>query len=76
MYKLLTNRWSVERMVFLVAGIFVTGSVLLGLFWSTYAFYFTLFVGLMLIQFAISGWCPSAIIVQKVGKLSSLSDKK
>lgn len=76
MYKLSTKKWSVERMVFLVAGLFVTVSVLLGLFWNSYALYFTVFVGLMLVQFSLSGWCPSAIFLHKACKLSSLSDNE
>lgn len=66
MYTLDTSHWTIERTVYLIAGIFVLGSVLLGLFIHEYFFYFTLFVGAMLINFALTGWCPMAILVDKI----------
>lgn len=62
-YKMPTHKWFLERMIYLVAGIFVTVSVLLGVYISDYFFLFTGFVGLMLINFAITGYCPMAIFL-------------
>lgn len=67
MYKLDTNGWSVERAVFLGAGVFVLGSVIFGFTISGYWFYFTAFVGGMLINFSLTGWCPMAILFDKLG---------
>lgn len=65
-YKQDTNNWYLERIVFLVAGIFTIFS--LGIvFLGYYRFiYFTFFVGLMLINFAVTGYCPMAIILDKL----------
>lgn len=73
-YRLPVHFWSVERMVFLVAGIFIVISLCLGMWWSRNFFYLSLFVGGMLIQFSLSGYCPLASIVRKVFKLPSLSE--
>lgn len=67
MYKLNTSKWSVERAVYLVAGIFVLGSVVLGFVVHEYFLYFTGFVGAMLINFSLTGWCPMAILLEKMG---------
>jgi|GEM_PF-2188257 len=73
-YRLPIAMWSVERAVFLVAGIFITLSVIIGIWWYFQALYFTLFVGLMLIQFSLTGWCPMAIIVKRVTRYTSLGE--
>ncbi len=66
-YKLSTNKWFLERVIFLIAGIFVLASVLLGAFVSKYFLIFTGLVGAMLINFAFSGICPMAIFLDKIG---------
>ena len=48
----------------LIAGLFVLGSVLLGQFVSINFFYFTGFVGLMLILSATTGFCPMELILK------------
>lgn len=63
LYRLDISKWSVERSIFLIAGIFVLGSVALGFLWNRNAFYFTAFVGAMLANFSLSGYCPLAIII-------------
>ena len=65
-YRLDTTTWSVERIVFLVAGIFVAVSTLLGMSIDFRFLWFTLFVGGMLIFFAITGYCPMAILVDRI----------
>ena len=62
-YKMPTNKWFLERMIYLMAGIFVTASVILGFWLSVYFFLFTGFVGVMLINFALTGYCPMAILL-------------
>lgn len=62
-YKMPTHKWFLERVIYLVAGIFVTASVILGVYVSVYFLLFTGFVGLMLINFAVTGYCPMAIFL-------------
>ena len=56
-----------EPMLRLIAGAFVTASVLLGLFVHPYFLWFTLFVGLNLVQSAFTDWCPMMTILRRVG---------
>ena len=58
---------TVERMLRLVAGVFVTASVLLGMYVHQYFLWFTLFVGLNLAQSAFTNWCPMMTILRKLG---------
>jgi hypothetical protein len=67
MYIASTKTWYMERLIRLFAGIFVLGSVLLGMFVHSGFFYFTGFVGLMLTIFALTGFCPMSIILYAVG---------
>jgi hypothetical protein len=56
------NRW-----LRLVAGTFVTLSVVLGFLVSPKFFYFTGFVGLNLFQSAFTNWCPMMTFLRKLG---------
>lgn len=67
MYIASTKTWYLERLVRLLAGIFVLGSVLLGLFVHPGFFYFSGFVGLMLTIFALTGFCPVSIMLHAFG---------
>ena len=58
---------TVDRALRLIAGAFVTLSVLLGLYVNTNFLWFTLFVGLNLFQSAFTNWCPMMAILRKVG---------
>ena len=58
---------TLEAMLRLIAGAFVTASVVLGYFVSPYFFLFTAFVGLNLAQSAFSGWCPMMAILRRAG---------
>ena len=51
----------------LVAGFFVVLSVALGYYLNPLWFLFTVFVGLNLMQSAITGWCPMFWILGKLG---------
>ena len=50
-----------------IAGSFVLISVALGAFVTPYAFLFTAFVGLNLLQSGFSKWCPMEGLLQKLG---------
>jgi len=58
---------TVERMLRLIAGTFVLASVLLGLYVHWFFFLFTAFVGLNLMQSALSNWCPMMNILRALG---------
>jgi hypothetical protein len=63
---------TVERMIRIVAGLFIMTSLALGvegspLFLSKWALAFTAFVGLNLFQFGFTNVCPMAIILRKLG---------
>lgn len=58
---------TVERALRLVAGVFVTLSVLLGIYVDTRFLWFTLFVGLNLLQSAFTNWCPMMAILRRAG---------
>jgi len=50
-----------------IAGIFVTVSVLLGMYVHPYFLLFTLFVGLNLLQSGFTNWCPMISFLRKLG---------
>ena len=56
-----------EPMLRLIAGAFVTASVLLGMFVHPYFLWFTVFVGLNLFQSAFTKWCPMMAILRAAG---------
>jgi Inner membrane protein YgaP-like, transmembrane domain len=58
---------TLEPMLRLIAGVFVAGSVLLGMYVHPYFLWFTLFVGANLIQSAFTNWCPMMSILRSVG---------
>ena len=58
---------TVERALRLIAGAFVTLSVLLGIYVNANFLWFTLFVGVNLLQSGLTDWCPMMVILRKVG---------
>jgi hypothetical protein len=58
---------TVERGLRLVAGFFVTASVLLGLYVHVNFLWFTLFVGLNLLQSGFTNWCPMMAMLKRAG---------
>ncbi len=49
------------------AGSFILISLALGLFVSSYWFIFTAFVGLNLLQYGFTKFCPLALLLKKFG---------
>jgi hypothetical protein len=58
---------TIERVLRLIAGAFVTLSVLLGIYVNANFLWFTLFVGVNLFQSAFTNWCPMMAILRKGG---------
>lgn len=67
MYMIPTGNWYLERILFLIAGLFILISLILGLLWSPYWFILTFLVGINLIIFALTGFCIMANILYKFG---------
>jgi hypothetical protein len=49
-----------------IAGTFVTASVLLGIYVNPNFLWFTLFVGLNLLQSGFTNWCPMMTLLRKL----------
>ena len=58
---------TVERILRLTAGTFVTVSVLLGMYVHPAFLWFTLFVGLNLLQSGFTNWCPLMTVLRRRG---------
>jgi len=58
---------TVERYLKGIVGFFVLVSVLLAHYHSPYWLFFTAFVGLNLLQSALTNFCPMIIILKKLG---------
>ena len=58
---------TLEPMLRAIAGTFVAASVLLGMYVHPYFLWFTLFVGLNLLQSGFTNWCPMISLLRKVG---------
>ncbi len=53
--------------IHIIAGIFIVGSLALGVWLHRYWFFFTAFVGLNLFQFGFTGFCPMTFVLKKAG---------
>lgn len=58
---------SVDRAVMLFAGFMVLLSLALGIYVSSMWFWLTAFVGANLMQASLTGFCPAAMILKKLG---------
>ncbi|HSQ56959.1 MAG TPA: DUF2892 domain-containing protein [Gemmata sp.] len=59
-----------ERYIRAIAGTFVLLSLALGYWVSPYWHLFTAFVGLNLLQSALTGWCPMEKLLARLGVAS------
>jgi hypothetical protein len=58
---------NVDRAVLAFAGIMILASLVLAWYMSPYWLLLTAFVGLNLLQAALTGFCPAAILFRKLG---------
>lgn len=58
---------TLDRAVMMFAGFMVLLSVLLTLLVSPLFVWFTVFIGVNLIQSSITGFCPAAVVFKKLG---------
>ena len=64
-----------ERMIRVIAGVFVLVSLALGYWVDSRWYLFTAFVGLNLLQSGFSGWCLMDDILRKLGVDSSANSR-
>lgn len=69
------KKWSVERIVFLFAGLNILASIGLGVHFNSYFLIWGALVGLMMVIFALTGFCPLTILLKKLG-FKSLENQK
>jgi hypothetical protein len=55
---------TIEPLLRLIAGVFVAASALLGLYVNHYFLFFTVFVGLNLMQSGLTNWCPMISVLR------------
>ncbi|GAA5076981.1 DUF2892 domain-containing protein [Roseibacterium beibuensis] len=58
---------SLDRAVLAFAGVMILLSVALTVWVSPLFMWFTVFIGLNMLQSAFTGWCPAAILFKKLG---------
>lgn len=58
---------SLNRVLRIIAGLFIMLSVALGYYVSPYWYLFTAFVGLNLFQSGFTDWCPMITLLRKLG---------
>ena len=58
---------TVDKAVFLMAGILVLVGLVLGYYVNAWWFLLTAFTGLNMVQTAFTGICPGAIMMKKLG---------
>lgn len=67
MYIAKTDSWYLERVIWLLAGIFILLSLTLAYFVSPYWLILTALVGINLVIFGLTGFCLMANILKKMG---------
>jgi len=67
LYRANTDSWYLERVIWLIAGIFTLSSAVLTFFHSPYWLILTVLVGVNLIIFGVTGFCVMANILYALG---------
>ena len=75
MYIARTDKWYLERCLFLIAGILILTSLALAYIITPYWLILTGIIGFNLIIFALTGYCTMANILLKFGVKSNLKDR-
>jgi len=68
-----TDSWYLERIIWLMAGIIVLITLILALFVSQWFLIITALIGLNLAVMALTGFCPTVIILKKLGIKSKIA---
>jgi len=67
LYFMQTDRWFLERYIYLFVGVNLTLSSMLARFYSEYWLFFTGFVGSATVVFAFTGFCIMANLLYRLG---------
>jgi hypothetical protein len=67
MFLAKTDNWYMERIIWLLAGLFTIASVGLGIFVNPYWFILTSLVGLNQIILSLTGFCPMTVFLNYLG---------
>jgi len=62
-----TRAANIDQWVFRIAGIFVLASLALSQLHSVHWLWFTAFVGANMLQASFTGFCPVAMVLQRLG---------
>jgi hypothetical protein len=73
MYLLKTDTWYLERIIYLLAGCMNSLGIILVLVHSIWWLIFTGLVSLNLLVLALTGFCPSAAVLSRLGIKSRLA---
>lgn len=71
-YRAQTDAWYLERILWLLGGLVTLGGTALGILFSLWWLLLPILVGLNLVLFALTGFCPTAILLKKLGAESRL----
>lgn len=72
MYIANTKSWYMERVIWLVAGIFILTSLVLSRIHTEYWLILTALVGINLTILSLTGFCPMTVILHKLGVKSKV----
>lgn len=76
MYRAKRDFWYLERIIWLMAGIFVLVSSILSIFHSRYWLILTMLVGVNMLILAFTGFCPMANLLKALGARPLLEKEK
>ncbi len=65
-YRLNTSKWFLERIIILIGGILIILGFILAWTINQNFIYLALFIGIMITNFTLTGYCPLAIILKKM----------
>ena len=74
MYIANTKSWYMERVIWLLAGIFILASLVLSRIHSEYWLILTALVGINLTILSLTGFCPMTVILDKLGVKSKVEN--
>ncbi len=76
MYRAKREFWYLERIIWLIAGMFVLLSSMLSIFHSRYWLILTFLVGVNLVILAFTGFCPMANLLKALGARPLLEEER
>jgi hypothetical protein len=75
-YQMRTDRWFLERGIYIIVGVNLTLASILTVLWSPYWLLFTGFVGSASLVFSKTGFCPVANVLYNAGMEPRLGPRR